>query len=388
MNKKKGIAIIGTGAIAKAHIEGYLALDSMCEIRALCDIYPEKGEALKEEFSLSHATIYADYHEMLENDNIDVVSICLPPSVHAPVSIDAMNAKKHVLVEKPMAPSLAECDAMILASNENGVLLSPVAQNRFKTDSMKLKKMLDQQVSGKVLHAVVNSLWYRGGNYYDLWWRGTWEKECGGVMTSHAVHQIDLLLWMVGMPLEVTAVISNVGHDNSECEDIGIAILRYKEMIGQITSSLVAHDEGQELIFHTEKAQLSLPYRSYCSSPLENGFPEDDETAKKNIDNIYHSMEECEITGHSAQISNFLHAIDGKEDLLIDGEQGRSTIELIHAIYLSAISRQTIALPLSKDNKMYTREGLIESMPHFYEKKKSVENFATNTITYGKDKRT
>ncbi len=163
--------------LQKLTIEGYLALDSMCEIRALCDIYPEKGEALEEEFSLTSATIYADYLEMLKDDDIDVVSICLPPSVHAPVSITAMNAKKHVLVEKPMAPSLAECDAMILAAKENNVLLSPVAQNRFKTDSMKLKKMLDEKVSGKVLHAVVNSLWYRGGNYYDLWWRGTWEKS-------------------------------------------------------------------------------------------------------------------------------------------------------------------------------------------------------------------
>lgn len=384
MKSKFGVAIIGVGAIAKAHILAYEQFPEECSVLALCDIYPDKARALADEMDLK-ADIYNDYAELLKRQDIDIVSICLPPNLHAEVSIAAMEAKKHVLVEKPMAPSLAECDAMIAASEKNRVILSPIAQNRFRTPMMRLKTLLDDGIGGKVLHATVNSLWWRGQNYYDLWWRGTWEKECGGCTTSHAVHQLDLLQWMVGMPQEVTAVMRNVGHDNSECEDLAIGVLAYPEMLAQVTASIVAHDEGQQIIFQTEQARLSSPWKVAASKPLENGFPVDDESMALSVEAAYESLPSVTYERHAGQIHNVFSAIRGEEPLLIDGVQGRNTIELIMAIYKASVEKRTVALPIDKNDPLYTREGLVSSMPRFHEKKRSVENFATTDITLGKD---
>ena len=147
-----------------------------------------------------------------------MVSVCLPPSAHCEAAIHALNHGCHVLVEKPMASSLEECDKMIRAAGENNRLLSVVCQNRFKTPMERVHRMLEEGTGGRVTHAIVNSLWWRGENYYDLWWRGTWESECGGSFTSHSVHHIDLLQWMMGMPESVMACMRNVGHHNSELE--------------------------------------------------------------------------------------------------------------------------------------------------------------------------
>jgi predicted dehydrogenase len=385
MNMKKlGVAILGTGAIAKAHILGYGVYPDRCEVRALCDLYADKAKSMVKDLDLN-ADVYTDYKEMLKRDDIDIVSICLPPAVHAQSAIDSMNAGKHVLVEKPMAPSLEECDRMIEAAVRNKVLLSPVAQNRFKTPMMKVKHMLENGLAGRVLHATVNSLWWRGQNYYDIWWRGTWEKECGGSTTSHAVHQLDLMQWMLGMPTEVSAIITNVGHDNSECEDLTVAFFRYPGMVAQLTASIVNHDEVQELVFQTEKARLSIPWNLRASKAMENGFPERDLETEAALAAAYASLPELSVEGHPAQIGNLLDAIEGKGTLLIDGPQGRNTMELIMAIYKASVTRAPVTLPLAKDDVLYSRSGLISSMPRFHEKTRSIENFATSEITLGKD---
>ena len=132
---------------------------------------------------------------------------------------------------------------MMEAAGKNSRILSPICQNRFKTPVQKVYRLLESGVCGKVNLVSVNSLWWRGADYYDLWWRGTWENEGGGCLISHAVHHVDLLQWMVGMPLRVTAVISNAAHENSECEDAAIGILEYPGFLAQITASVVTHGE-------------------------------------------------------------------------------------------------------------------------------------------------
>jgi predicted dehydrogenase len=190
---------------------------------------------------------------------------------------------------------------------------------------------------------------------------------------------------MVGMPQEVTAVMRNVGHDNSECEDLAIGVLAYPEMLAQVTASIVAHDEGQQIIFQTEQARLSSPWKVAASKPLENGFPVDDESMALSVDAAYESLPSVTYERHAGQIHNVFSAIRGEEPLLIDGVQGRNTIELIMAIYKASVEKRTVALPIDKNDPLYTREGLVSSMPRFHEKKRSVENFATTDITLGKD---
>ncbi|WP_163878489.1 Gfo/Idh/MocA family protein [Paenibacillus favisporus] len=376
------VAIIGTGAISSAHIEGYLRLKDRCQIVALCDLYPEKAEAKREQYGLD-AVIVKDYKELLDQE-IDLVSICMPPFEHAPVTIDFLNAGSHVIVEKPMASSLEECDAMIKAAEQNGKVLSVIAQNRFRNPIMKLKHVVDSGLAGRILHAQVDSFWWRGHCYYDLWWRGTWEKEGGGPTLNHAVHHIDALLWMLGQPSELQAYMSNVAHDNAEVEDLSIAILKYPNgSLGQITSSVVHHGEEQQFIFQGEHARISAPWRVTASRSLPNGFPERESSLEEKIQQYYNELPDLPYEGHTAQIDNVLNAIETGAPVLIDGVSGRNTLELIMSIYKSASTGEKVKLPLQQGDPFYTREGLMKNAPHFYEKGSSIENFADLKITTG-----
>ncbi|MCR2807538.1 Gfo/Idh/MocA family protein [Paenibacillus soyae] len=376
------VAIIGAGAISSAHIEGYLQFRERCQIVALCDLYPEKAEAKREQFGLD-AIVVKDYKELLE-DGIDLVSVCMPPFVHAPVTIDFLNAGSHVIVEKPMAASLEECDAMIDAADRNGKILSVIAQNRFRNPIMKLKSVLDSGLAGNILHAQVDSFWWRGHCYYDLWWRGTWEKEGGGPTLNHAVHHMDALLWMLGTPSEIQAYMSNVAHDNAEVEDLSIAMLRYPNgSLGQITSSVVHHGEEQQLIFQGQNARVSAPWKVRASVSKSNGFPERNEELEQQIQDLYNSLPDLPYEGHTAQIDNVLGAIETGTPVLIDGVSGRCTLELIMSVYKSASTGKSVQLPLQPDDPFYTQEGVKQNVPYFYQKSASVENFSNQNITTG-----
>ncbi|MDQ0114218.1 Gfo/Idh/MocA family protein [Paenibacillus harenae] len=380
------VAIIGTGGISKAHIDGYLRFGQRCEIVAVADIYVHKAQELAQEFKLN-AKVVKDYEDLLTED-IDLVSICTPPYTHAPIAIDFLDAGKHVIVEKPMASSLEECDRMNEAARRSGKLLSVIAQNRFKTPMMNLKAVLDNNLIGPIVHAQVDSFWWRGHCYYDLWWRGTWEKEGGGCTLNHAVHHIDALLWMMGKPAELQAFMTNVSHDNAEVEDLSIAMLRYGNgALAQITSSVVHHGEEQQLIFQGTKARVSAPWRVTASISKSNGFPEPNAALAHELQDLYDSLPPLEHEAHPGQIDNVLSAIETGAPLLIDGHSGRDTLELIVGIYKSASLGVKVEFPLSPDDPFYTREGIQRQATHFYEKNKTVENFDSNTITLGSDYR-
>ena len=163
------VAIVGTGGIAHAHMEAYLALKERCEVVALVDIIPGKARRFMEEFALNCDT-YERHEDILPRRDIDLVDVCTPPFVHASISIDALRSGKHVVCEKPMAASLQECDAMLRARDESGRLLSIIAQNRFRKSIRDLKALLNSGIAGPVGHAEIDSFWWRAHNYYDLWW--------------------------------------------------------------------------------------------------------------------------------------------------------------------------------------------------------------------------
>ena len=228
------VAIIGTGLISDAHIRGYLKFKDRCQIVALVDIYPEKAEKKAQSYGLD-VKIFKEPGQLLADQPIDLASICVPPFAHASTAIDVLNSGVHVLAEKPMATCLQECDEMLAAAEASGKLLSIVAQNRYKTPLMKLKQVLSSGMVGKIIHAQVDSFWWRGSHYYDLWWRGTWEKEGGGCTMNHAVHHIDLFQWYAGMPSEVQAVVTNLAHTNSEVEDFSTTVMYFDDgCLGQV----------------------------------------------------------------------------------------------------------------------------------------------------------
>ncbi len=383
------IAIIGTGNISHNHIQGYLEFADRCQIVALVDIYPEKAEEKKRHYGLTNAKVYASHEEILGDTEIDVFDVCTPPYVHAEISINALNAGKHVLCEKPMAASLQECDAMISAAKESGKTLSIIAQNRFTDAFWRLKKVLDSGETGKVCHAQVDSFWWRGHSYYDLWWRGTWEKEAGGCTLNHAVHHIDAIQWMLGFPSEVVSMITNAAHDNAEVEDLSAAIFKYDTgALTQLTASVVHHGEDQKIVIQGEKARISAPWDKYASISAPNGFPIDErDTDRENqLEDIYLSIPKLTYTLHIGQIDNFLTALETGTAPLIDGVQGKRSLELIAAIYKSAITRSIVTLPLASTDPFYQTGGLVSLAPHFYEKSASVENFANeDAIPLGKN---
>jgi predicted dehydrogenase len=384
-------AVIGTGNISRLHLEGYLTFPKRCKVTHLADIYPDKAEAQKQKYKLD-ARISASYKDILKDPSIDLVSICTPPYEHAEIAAAFLKAGKHVIVEKPMAASLEECDAMIRAAKKSGKILSPVAQNRFRDPIMNLKTVLDSGKAGKVTHAQIDSHWWRGHSYYDLWWRGTWEKEGGGCTLNHAVHHIDMLAWMLGRPSKVSAIISNAAHDNSEVEDISVAIMQYgknagkelctKGALAQVTSSVIHHGEEQQVIFQCEKARISAPWKIAASRPKPNGFPVRDDVFEKKLTGYYESLPKLKYTAHTGQIDNVLTAVETGADYLIKGEDGRLTIEFITAIYKAGTEGKTIDLPISKKDPFYTVEGITKMTPHFYKKTGSVKEFS-GSITVG-----
>jgi predicted dehydrogenase len=353
-------------------------------------MYPEKTAEMAKKYGLA-AKAAATYAEILD-EPIDLVSVCTPPYCHAEIAGAFLDAGKSVLSEKPMAASLEECDAMIAAAKRSGKVFSVVAQNRFRDPIYNLKKTLDTGLIGKVVHAQVDSLWNRGHSYYDLWWRGTWEKEGGGCTLNHAVHHIDMLGWMLGLPEQVSAIMSNANHDNAEVEDISVSVLKYGKSaktnpgaLAQITASVIHHGEDQQVIFQGEKARISAPWKPAAQLFQENGFPfgdRSDDALIKKLNDFYEGLPKLKYSGHTGQIDNVLTAIETGGEPLIKGEDGRMTIELITAIYKAGSENRTVSLPIEKDDPFYTVPGIMKAVPHFYQKGVSVENFS-GPITVG-----
>jgi len=385
------VAVVGTGSISNLHIKGLLEFKDRCKIVALCDIYPEKAEDTKKRYNLD-CEIFDNHKSMLASGiKIDVVHVCTPPYVHAPISIDCMDAGCNVLCEKPMAPSVEECDKMLEAKKRNNVTLGAIAQNRFRNEVYKLKKVLDSGLVGKLKFIQVNSFWWRDHCYYDLWWRGTWEKEGGGCTLNHAVHHIDMLNWMVGKgPKEVMSMLTNVCHDNAEVEDLSVACVKYDDnSMANIISSVISHGEEQGIVIQCEKAKISMPWDIKAEVGMENGFPTEERNQKliKEVTDYYNDLPDLCYEAHTGEIDNFLTAIENHTEPMITGEDGKRTIELITGIYASGFEKKTLSLPFEKDSVYYKEGGILKNAVHFYEKTKSVENFSEQRITVGNYKK-
>lgn len=377
------VAVIGCGNISSQHIEAYLRFSKRCKIVALVDIYPEKARKRAAEF-VPDAAVYDAHQALLERKDVDLVSVCTPPYTHKEITVNLLKAGKNVILEKPMATSLEECDAITNAWLESGKTLSIIAQNRFRTPIMKLKRTLEAGLIGNVLHAQVDSFWWRGHCYYDLWWRGTWDKEGGGCTLNHAVHHIDMLNWMMGLPREVTAVLGNTAHDNAEVEDLSVAILKYANgALGQLTSSVVHHGERQQLIFQGQKARISAPWELYASRSKGNGFPERAPEVEAEIQEFYDGLPDVAYEGHTGQIDNVLTALEQHTQPLIQARNGRDALEMITAIYKAGSTGLSVQLPLAPNDPFYTTKGMIAGAKHFYEKKTAIANFADERITVG-----
>ena len=372
------VAVVGTGGISESHLRAYLDFPERCTVVALSDVFPERAQARRREFGLEQAGVHASHREVIARGDVDLVSVCTPPSTHEEVSVDLLTAGVNVLCEKPIAPSLAACDAILRAERQGGAVFSSVAQNRFRDDVVRLKTALDSGLAGPVSHVQVDSAWWRGPGYYDMWWRGTWEQEGGGCTLNHAVHHVDLLLWLLGAPRSVTAVLTNAAHENAEVEDLSVAVLAYERALATITSSVVHHGERQGIVVQGRAARVGLDGEVLAELAQPNGFPapHGDTELVERLRALAAGHRPLAHTGHRGQVDDVLTALETGRRPAVDGHDGRRTIELITAIYRAGLERRAVDLPLAPDDP-YTRPGtLTERAPRFFAKTASATDLA------------
>ncbi len=367
-NRKIGIGIIGCGIISSAHVKAYLRLGSQCEIKAVADISGDKALALAAKAG-SGVAAYTDYAEMLERDDIDMVSICTPPFLHRESVIDVLKAGKHVLCEKPFAPSLQDCDAMIDEAERRGLRLGVVFQYRYRKDFKQIRRLVAGGELGPIQFAQMNGLYWRGDTYYDEpWtWRGQFATECGGVTMNHAIHPLDIFLSVLGDIETVRAEMHTEAHD-IEVEDYSSANIRFASgTLGQVNCTLNAAFEDITMAFSGKYRALTIS-RATDEAPLQlcavkkdepGGFPALDESALAALQQAADEIENG-TSDHTGPIQDMFNAIRENREPLVNGREGRRTIEAITAIYKSATLGETVLLPIRKDDPWYTREGILE----------------------------
>jgi len=350
-----GIAVIGTGAIAEAHLYAYQREQGRARLAAVADVDEGRARAAAARYGVPD--VYTDYCELLARDDVDAISICAPPFLHVQMSVDSLLAGKHVLCEKPVAPTLAELDRIEEAARKSGRVFSGVFQLRFGKGAQQLRILLDEGRFGKLHLGVANTLWFRDDAYYDqVSWRGTWAQECGGVTVSQAIHLIDALVWFLGEPRSVFARAGSFRR-NIDVDDTAVAVIQFEGgAIGQVTSTVsAAGPERSRLeIYGSELSAVSQgPVYDSTSEPFALSS-----TIAADAQAIRQEVEERVPRGfkllHRGAIDDFLTAINTGCRPLADVEACREVLQVTTAIYKSAMTGQPVNLPIGRDDPFYS----------------------------------
>jgi predicted dehydrogenase len=216
-----GWAIIGCGRIAPRHAQSVQQIAD-AHLTAVADIKPSRAQHFAQEYG---SAAYTDYHALLDRADVDVVSVCVPSGLHAQVAIDALQAGKHVLVEKPIAITLEDADRMIAAAETTGRKLGVVLQNRYNHPLQALRSAIDAGKLGRLHLGSACVRWYRPQSYYEDGWHGTWAMD-GGALMNQSIHHIDALQWLMGPVQSVYAYAATRAHA-MEAEDVGVAVVRF-----------------------------------------------------------------------------------------------------------------------------------------------------------------
>lgn len=221
-------ALIGCGRISPNHIAAARA--NQLEITAICDIEPANMADKKLKFELGDSVKqYADYKEMLEKEKPELVAIATESGKHASIALDCIEAECNLIIEKPIALSLADADEIIKKAAEKGVKVCACHQNRFNKSIQKIRDAVEKKRFGRMFYGTAHIRWCRDYEYYHrAKWRGTWEQD-GGALMNQCIHNIDLLRWMMGDEVtEVVGMTDRLNHDYIEAEDLGIALIKFK----------------------------------------------------------------------------------------------------------------------------------------------------------------
>ena len=337
------VAIAGSGAIAEnSHVPALRAAGDRVELVAAMDIDPERLREFQRRNDIPAR--YLSIEDMLAEQRPDLVHVCGPPSVHVDQVVHCLKAGAWAFVEKPVCLSLAEYDRIEAAEREGGPYASVVFQHRFGSGARHAAQLISSGALGRPLVALCTTTWYRDQHYYDVPWRGRWESEGGGPTMSHGVHQMDLMLALLGDWTEVRAMAGRLDRD-VRTEDVSMAMVRFEGgAMGSVVNSVLSPREESYLRFDLTDATVELTHLY----GHENGdwrytpAPHVEDQARIAA---WDRPEDDVRSSHTAQLRVLLDAVEQGVRPPMSGGQGRQTLELVTALYRSAFT----GLPVTRD---------------------------------------
>ena len=339
-------ALIGCGRVAPSHIKA--ARLNNIDIVAICDIDPEKAKAFALEQQLEDVNIYADYKEMLSKESVDFVSIATISGTHAEIAVYCAEQGVNFLVEKPMAMSIAEANAVLEAAEKSGVTAGVCHQNRFNIAVQELKRAIDNDRFGKLSHGSIHVRWFRDESYYNQDdWRGKWATD-GGALMNQCIHGIDLLRWVFGGEIEsVYGSVRNQYHPYIEAEDIGVAVVNFKNgAVATIEGTVNTLDNLEEtLCVFGENGMVRLAGMS--ASTIDVWQFRDEESADQDRRFIEEKAPNVYGNGHTSLFLDFAQAVKEKRQPYVDLEAGKEAVELVLSIYKSQKTGEKVTFPLT-----------------------------------------
>ncbi|PLZ01027.1 oxidoreductase [Burkholderia sp. WAC0059] len=360
--KKLRTAIIGCGKVGHFHARALAKLEHS-EFVAVSSSSLERAQTFARQYG-DGVRAFDNVEAMIDAAQVDVVCICTPHPQHAPVAVAALQRGCHVLIEKPLASSLEDCDAILSCAQTHGRTVGVVCQRRFYPSAQRIRDAIDAGKIGRPAIGNVVMLGWRDRAYYESDpWRGSWKGEGGGVLVNQAPHQLDLLLWYMGEIDEVYGVWKNVNHDYIEVEDTAAAIVKFRS--GAIANLLVSNaqnpalygkvhvhgENGASVGVQTDGGAMFIAGVSGIAEPPFNDVwtvrgEEHLLDEWKHADAEAFAAPDALYRYHELQIDDFLTAVANGTRPLIDGLDGRRTVELFTAIYRSTQRNAAIRFPL------------------------------------------
>ncbi len=344
-----GIGIVGCGMIANFHAKAVKDAQGL-ELIGATSRRPEATA----DFAAKHGcSAFETLEAMLGDPRVGAISICTPSGGHLDPALAAAAAGKHVVVEKPLEVTTERCDQIIRACDDAGVRLAVTFQSRFHESSRLMKKAVDEGRFGKITMGDAYVKWFRTQQYYDSGaWRGTWALDGGGALMNQAIHSVDLLLWLMGDVVEISAMTATMTHERIEVEDVAVATLRFANgALGVIEATTTAFPGTLKRIeISGEHGTAILEEEDIKMWHFAEMTAADDELRERMLGKTKTGGGAADPAaighhGHTRMFEEFAQSIAENRPSLIDGHEGRRSVEVICAIYESAKTGQRIRLP-------------------------------------------
>jgi predicted dehydrogenase len=334
-----GFAIVGCGMIARFHARA-LAEVPGARLVALVSRHPANAQKLNDELSLK-CDVYTDLAPVLKRPDVHVVIITTPSGAHLEPAVAAAEAGKHVVVEKPLEITTERCDRIIAACERHGRQLCTIFPSRFGDANRALKAAVEAGRFGRLTLAETTCKWWRPQSYYDEGgWKGTQALDGGGALMNQAIHNVDLLLWMMGPATQVSAFTATLAHERIEVEDTAVACLRFANgALGVIQAATSVHpglpktiaihgDHGTAVIEQDDVLRWELTPETAADREIRQRFAQ-----KTGASGGASNPAAISHVGHARQLADFVAAIEQGRPPLVDGREGRKAVALIEAIY-------------------------------------------------------